>query len=210
MEIGRIEEVGVKITAIVLAGGKSFRLGRRKALEPFLGKRLIEHVVERLRPLAGQLLIVTSREQADLPFLEKTEVLIDIYPDKGPLGGIYTGLSAARCSNSIVIGCDMPFLNTGLLRFMLESAPAFDAVVPRLSQGIVEPLHAVYAKSCLDKIKIQLEKNQLGIPALLDTLHTRYIEREECLRLDPELKSFFNINNQADLDRALALANEGK
>mgnify|MGYP001571705446 CR=1 FL=1 len=200
----------MKITAIVLAGGKSLRLGRNKALEPFLGKSLIEHVVDRLRPLAGQLLIVTSGENSALPPLEKTEVLTDVCPGKGPLGGIYTGLLAARYSHSIVVGCDMPFLNIGLLRFMAKLAPDFDAVIPRLSQGIIEPLHAVYAKSCLDKTKTRLEGNHLEIHALLSTLHIRYIEREECLRLDPRLISFLNINNQADLDRAIALANEGK
>lgn len=199
----------MKITAIVLAGGKSLRLGRNKALEPFLGKSLVEHVVDRLRPLAVQLLIVTSGEQA-LPSLDKTEALNDVYPGEGPLGGIYTGLLAARYSHSIVVGCDMPFINTKLFRFMVELAPEFDAVVPRLSPVKVEPLHAVYAKSCLDKIKIQFGKKQLGIHTLLSTLHIRYIEREECLRFDPGLKSFFNINNQADLDRALALADEGK
>ncbi|MDO8717159.1 MAG: molybdenum cofactor guanylyltransferase [Dehalococcoidales bacterium] len=197
----------MKVTAIVLAGGKSLRLGRNKALEPFLGKSLIEHVVDRLRPLSAQLLIVTSGEQ-DLPPLDKTEALTDVYPGKGPLGGIYTGLLAARCSHSIVVGCDMPFINTELLRSLADLAPKFDVVIPRLSKEIIEPLHAVYAKSCLDKIKILLEKNQLEIHSLLNTLHIRYIKREECLRFDPQLRSFLNINNQTDLDRALALANK--
>ncbi len=197
----------MKITAIVLAGGKSLRLGRNKALEPFLDKSLIEHVVDRLRPLADQLLIVKSSEQG-LPSLDKTEALIDVFPGKGPLSGIYTGLLAARYSHSIVVGCDMPFINTGLFHFMAELAPEFDAVVPRLSQAKVEPLHAVYAKSCLEKMKIHLEKNQLAVQGLLDELHLRHVEREECLRLDLGLMSFLNINNQADLDLALALANK--
>ena len=205
MEIGRIEEVRVKITAIVLAGGKSLRLGRNKALEPFLGRSLIEHVVDQLRPLAAQLLIVTSGEQA-LPSLDTTEALNDVYPGKGPLGGIYTGLLAARYSHSIVVACDMPFINTELLRFMAELAPEFDAVIPRLSQTIIEPLHAVYAKSCLDKIKTQLDENRLGIHAIFSTLNIRYVKREECLRFDSELKTFININNQADLGRAITLA----
>lgn len=200
----------MNITAIVLAGGKSLRLGRNKVTEPFLGKKLIERVVGSLRPLAGQLLIVTSGEQSGLSSLEKTEVVTDVYPGKGPLGGIYTGLLAARYSHSIVVGCDMPFINTELLRFMAELAPDFDAVVPRLSQATVEPLHAVYAKSCLDKIKTQLEGSNLGIHALLSTLYVRYIKREECLRLDPGLISFLNINNQVDLDRALDLAKGGE
>ena len=200
----------MKITAIVLAGGKSLRLGRNKAMESVLGKRLIERVVDRVRPLASQLLIVTSEEQTDLPPLEKTKVLIDIYPGKGPLAGIYTGLLAARYSQSIVVGCDMPFLNTGLLRFMAEQSRGFDIVIPRLSQQIVEPLHAVYAKSCLDRIKAQLEYNRLEIHALLNALRTRYIEKEEYQRFDPRFLSFLNINNQADLDRAIALASEDR
>lgn len=197
----------MKITAIVLAGGKSLRLGRNKALEPLLGKSLVEHVVDRLRPLAAQLLIVTSGEQA-LPSLDKTEALNDVYPGKGPLGGIYTGLLAARYSHSIVVGCDMPYINTELLRSMADLAPEFDAVIPRLSQTKVEPLHAVYAKSCLDKMKIHLAKNQLAIQEFINELHIRYVEREECLRFDPQLLSFLNINSQSDLDRALALASK--
>ena len=199
----------MKITAIILAGGKSLRFGRNKALEPFLGKSLLERVVDRLRPLAAQLLVVTSGEQV-LPSLEKTEALTDALPGKGPLSGIYTGLLAARCSHSIVVACDMPFINIKLFRFMAELAPEFDAVIPRLSQAKVEPLHAVYAKSCLDKIKLQLEENRLGIHTLINTLHVRYVEREECLKLDPGLMSFLNINSQVDLDRAILLASERK
>ena len=196
----------MKVTAIVLAGGKSLRLGRNKALETIQGKRLLEHVVDRLRPLAGQLLIVTSEEQLALPLPDQAKILVDDYANKGPLAGIYTGLLASKYSRSIVVGCDMPFLNTELLRFMAESSHGFDTVVPRLSQTMVEPLHAVYAKSCLDKIKTQLEHNQLEACALLSTLHIRYIEREECQRFDPQLLSFLNVNNQSDLDQATGLA----
>ncbi len=86
----------MKIAAIVLAGGKNRRLGRSKALEPIVGKSLIERVVERIKSLTSQIIIVTSREQLDLPVACNTEILADIYPDKGPLGGIYTGLLASR------------------------------------------------------------------------------------------------------------------
>ena len=195
----------MKVTAIVLAGGKSLRLGRSKALEPFMGRSLIEHTVDRLRPLAAQLLIVTSGEQI-LPSLDKTEALIDVFPGKGPLGGIYTGLLAARCSHSIVVACDMPFLNTGLLRFMVELSPGYDAIVPRLGANNIEPLHAVYAKTCLERIKSQLEEARLGVHLLLDKLQIRYIEKEECMRFDPQLTSFLNINRQIDLEMAIALA----
>jgi molybdopterin-guanine dinucleotide biosynthesis protein A len=138
------------------------------------------------------------------------EIVVDVYPDKGPLGGIYTGLLASQSSHSIVVACDMPFLNTELLRYMIELSGGLDAVVPRLGEGMVEPLHAIYSRSCLDNMKIRLERNQLGINSFLDTVRVRYVERAECQRLDPQLLSFFNINYQSDLDRAIALAAENK
>jgi len=197
------------VTAIVLAGGKNLRLGRSKARERIAGKSLIEYVVERLEPLVSQILIVTSKEKRDLPDVREAEILVDLYPDKGPLAGIYTGLRAARSEYSIVVACDMPFLNTGLLRYMLKLANGFDAVVPRLGEEMAEPLHAVYARSCLDRMKTRLENNQLGVHSFLNVVRVRYVERAECERFDPELLSFFNINYQADLDRAISLLGEG-
>ena len=200
----------MKVTSIVLAGGKSLRLGRSKVLETIGGKSLIGCVAERLEPLTNQILIVTSQEQLDLPGAGKAEILVDLYPGKGPLGGIYTGLLASRSSHSIVVACDMPFLNTELLRYMIELSRGFDAVVPRLGEGMVEPLHAIYSRSCLGNMKTRLERNQLGINSFLNTVRVRYVERTECQKLDPQLLSFFNINYQSDLDHAITLASEGK
>jgi molybdopterin-guanine dinucleotide biosynthesis protein A len=192
----------MKATAIILCGGKNLRLGRNKALEVIGGKSLIEWVVERLRPLVNQMFIVTAQEKLDLPVADKVEILVDVYPGKGPLGGIYTGLMAAKSSPSIVVACDMPFLNTALLGYMLELAPGFDAVVPRLAQGLVEPLHAVYAKTCLPGMKARLGNNQLAISPLLKELRVRYVGEVESRRFDPARLSFFNINYQSDLDWA--------
>ncbi len=196
----------MKVTSIVLAGGKNQRLGniRSKALQTIGGKSLIERVAERLRPLTNQLLVVTSREQFNLPAACSAEILVDLYPDKGPLGGIYTGLLASRSSHSLVVACDMPFLNTELLRYMVELSGDFDAVVPILREGTVEPLHAIYSKNCLDSIKTQLERNELAIDSIFGTLNIKYVKRVECQRLDPQLLSFFNINDHSDLDRAVA------
>lgn len=200
----------MEITSIVLAGGKSLRLGRSKALETFCSKSLIECVIERLRPISTQVLVVTSREQSDLPVSSDVEILIDIYPDKGPLAGIYTGLLASKSSSNIVVACDMPFLNVGLLGYMVELSSDFDVVVPRLEEGVLQPLHAIYSKDCLNKMEIQLEQNQLQLNYFLNMAHVRYVEEAECQRLDPELLSFFNINDQSDLDQAIALAREGR
>ncbi len=196
----------MKIASIVLAGGKNRRLGRNKALEAIGGKSIIERVVEQLEPLTSQILIVTSGEQLDLPVACKEEILVDIYHGKGPLGGIYTGLLASRSSHSFVVACDMPFLNAHLLRYMIELSHDFDIVIPRLGEGMVEPLHAIYSKNCLGKMKAQLDGNELEVYSILNAVRVRYVERGECQQFDHQLLSFFNINCQTDLDQAVVLA----
>ena len=196
----------MKVTSIVLAGGKNRRLGRSKALETINGRILIEHVIERLKPLTGDILVVTSREGFSLPDAWQAKILVDLYPDKGPLGGIYTGLLASRSSRSLVVACDMPFLNIELLHYMVKQSRDFDVVVPRLEDGKLEPLHAIYSKGCLANIKMQLDRNRLRADSILNTVRVRYVERIECQRLDPQLLSFFNINCQLDLEKAIALA----
>ncbi len=184
------------------------RLGRNKALETFGGKSLIECVAERLRPLTSQILIVTSREQSDLPGACKAEILVDLYPGQGPLGGIYTGLLAAWSSRSLVVACDMPFLNTELLCYMVELSANFDLVVPRVG-NFAEALHAVYTKSCLAPIEYMLKQGKLSILDLFSLVRVRYVEAEEIDRFDPKHLSFFNINTEADLEMARELAGGG-
>ena len=198
------------VTSIILAGGRNLRLGSSKALEIIGGKSLIERVVERVKLVSNQTLIVISQGQLALPVTVEAKVLVDLYPGKGPLGGIYTGLLASPSSHSVVVACDMPFLNIELLRYMIELSPGFDAVVPRLGEGRVEPLHAIYSKGCLDNMKTQLEHNQLRVSRFLDTVRVRYVERVECQRFDPQLLTFFNVNCQSDLDRAITLAAENR
>ena len=198
------------MTSIILAGGRNLRLGSSKALEIIGGKSLIERVVERVKLVSNQTLIVTSSGQLALPLAGEVKVLVDLYPGKGPLGGIYTGLLASPSSHSVVVACDMPFLNIKLLGYMIELSPGFDAVVPRLDDGKVEPLHAIYSRSCLGIMKTEIERNHLQISHLLTMLRVKYIERAECQKFDPQLLTFFNINRQSDLDQAIALAAEGR
>ena len=195
-----------EIGAIVLAGGKATRLGRNKAVEVIGGQTLIERVVRQLKTLSSNILIITSGKGNGIPHIPDVEIAADINPDDGPLGGIYTGLAASRCFHNIVVACDMPFLNTQLLSYMAGLSQDFDAVVPRLDNGYVEPLHAVYSKACLDSISPRLEQGQLRVDLFLKDVKVRYIEVEESRRLDPQQLSFFNINSQSDLDRAIAIA----
>lgn len=198
----------MKVTSIIVAGGKSTRLGRTKALEIIDGKSLIKRIVERLKPLTSQILIVTSPEQSGLSIVGKPEILVDLFPGKGPLGGLYTGLLASRSPRSVVVACDMPFLNQDLLSYMVQISASFDLVLPRLN-NMVEPLHAVYSKDCLGPLEHLLKLGSLSLLELLTLINVRYVEAEEINRFDPEHLSFFNVNTEDDLDNARKLAKEG-
>ena len=195
-------------SAIILCGGKERRFGgRNKFLATVGGRTVIDRVIETLRPLANRIILVTSPEK-DIILEHDVRIVRDAYPGTGPLGGVYTGLVAADSEYAIVVGCDMPFLNPVLLTYMLDIAPGYDIVVPRLGGRMVEPLHAVYARTCIPKMKARLEKGILAITPLFAELRVRYLEKEEYLPPDPQMLSFFNINYPDDLERANRIAAE--
>ncbi len=198
---------GLAVASIVLVGGKSLRLGKDKIFETIDGENLLQRVVTRLAPLTDRIILVAAPGQPipPLPPHLKTSKVVDIYPGKGSLGGIYTGLSASDCSHSLVVACDMPFLNLALLRHLIRLCPRYDAVIPRITK-LLEPLHAVYSKSCLAAIEVLLQQNNLRITDLFNQIRVRYVEEDEIDRFDPERLSFFNINTAADLEKARALA----
>jgi molybdenum cofactor guanylyltransferase len=198
----------MEVTGIILAGGKNLRLGRNKALEKIGGVPVIERVVNRLTPVVSQLIIVTADGKNHLVPIPTAKFVADIYPGKGPLGGIYSGLSRANTDFSIAVACDMPFLNTRLLQHMVELAPGYDAVVPILRKSFFEPLHSIYSRNCLTIIKKHIESGQLSIRAFLAEVKVRYIEEDECRKYDPELLSFFNVNRQSDLEQAMKIAGD--
>lgn len=163
-------------------------------------------MISRLALFNRDILVVTAPKQSFPQLVGRPglRVVADVYPDKGPLGGIYTGLKVSDSFYNLVVACDMPFLNQGLLRYMMQNSAGFDLVVPRLGE-LVEPLHAVYAKGCLAPIKSLLNQGDLSLRRLFPLVRVRYVEAEEIDRFDPEHLSFFNINNEADLERARRL-----
>jgi molybdopterin-guanine dinucleotide biosynthesis protein A len=121
--------------------------------------------------------------------------------------GIDSGLMASPSSRAIVVGCDTPFLSFGLLEYMTQICSIFDVVVHRISNKL-EPLCAVYSKNCLIPIRGPLEQDEQRIRELFSMVKVKYVEEDEINRFDPEHLSSFNINSQADLDRARKLAAE--
>jgi molybdopterin-guanine dinucleotide biosynthesis protein A len=198
------------VSGIVLAGGMSRRLGRNKAVEPLGGDLLIARVIGRLSQVSEQTVVVVNDRQraSELPLPDSASVVVDAYPGKGSLGGIFTGLSAADTDWGIVVACDMPFLNVDLLKHMLSIRDGLDAVVPVVG-GRPEPTHAVYSKVCLPHIRRRLEADDLKIARFFDDVRTRLVPEEDIDLLDPEHLSFFNVNTQEDLDRAQALVAQG-
>jgi molybdopterin-guanine dinucleotide biosynthesis protein A len=189
-------------SAVVLAGGRSSRLGQDKALLRINGQFLIERILEKLAQLSDEVIVVAN----DIEKYEQFEAVVvgDVFPDKGALGGIYSGLRAATRNRSLVVACDMPFLNLSLLRYMQGLAPRYDVVIPRMGR-LTEAVHAIYSRNCLPFIEGQLQGGDLRIISFFPHVHVRYVDRDEMDIFDPEHLSFFNINSQADLNKAREL-----
>jgi molybdopterin-guanine dinucleotide biosynthesis protein A len=164
--------------------------------------------LSRLNLFKSDIILVANAEQSfsQLAQFPRLRFAVDVYPGKGPLGGIYTGLAASTTVYNLVVACDMPFLNPDLLHYMIQVASDFDLVVPRVGR-LTEPLHAVYSKNCLSPIENLLKQNELRVYKLFSLVKVRYVEAEEIDRFDPKHLSFFNINTEADLKKAKELLN---
>ncbi len=197
----------MEVSAIVLAGGLSRRLGRDKAIEPFGGEPLIARVIGRLSKLTNETIVVVNSEARgeELPLPDTARIAVDIYPDSGSLGGIFSGLAAAANDWGFVVACDMPFLNEELISHMLTLREDCDAVVPVLS-GYPEPTHAAYSKACLPHIERRLKANRLKIAGFFDNVRVRTVTADEVDAFDAQRLSFFNVNTPEDLKRAIDLA----
>lgn len=190
------------MTGIVLAGGKSSRMGFNKAFIEFGGRRLIEATVECLAALFPEVLIIAN-DPPRYAYLGVT-VIPDLIPESGSLGGIYTGLSAASHPTCFFVACDMPFLNANVITLLVREAEGWDAVVP-LVGGELQPLHAVYAKSCLPFMKEAIDARILKIARFFPKVKVKVIEEPALRAVDPDLLGFMNVNTPLELERAEAI-----
>ena len=199
------------ISCIILAGGKSLRLGHDKITEKVGNTTLLGKVISGIDSLSKDIVIVTAEERDFTEFTDnpKVKTVSDIFPGRGSLGGIYTGLVKSESFYNLVIAADMPFLNGGLLAYMTEVADGFDFVIPRIGT-FFEPLHSIYSKNCISPIETMINKNRRVIIELFDFVKVRYVEAEEIDRFDPEHLSFFNINTIEDLELARKITDGAK
>jgi len=193
------------MTGVVLAGGRSTRMGRNKALLPWAGTRLIERLLITLRPLFRDVAIVANEAApyADLG----VPIWPDRLPGKGALGGIYTAVFHSTSPQTFCLACDMPFPNPAVIAYLREVAPGYDVVVPRTADGY-QPLHAVYSRTCLPAMETLLHADRLKIDGLFPLVRLRTVEEPELRPLDPALRCFVNVNTPEEWD-AVARRAEG-
>ena len=194
-----------KLTVVVQAGGESRRMRQDKGLVPFLGRTLIERVIDRVSPAADEL-IVTTNNLDEYKFLG-LPLYSDLIQGTGALGGLYTALHAAGHPRVAVVACDMPFASPKLLRRALMHLITMDvaAVVPR-SQAGLEPFHAVYDRTCLPYIYTALQAQKRRLDSWFHTVKLYQMPWETVLQIEPSGRVFMNLNTPEELAAAQEIA----
>ena len=184
------------VSAAVMAGGRSRRMGRDKAwLDVGDGRPIVQRVIDVLSLVADDVFLVANDER--FRTLGR-RVVPDRFPDGGVLGGIATGIAAAAHDTVLVAACDMPFLNGDVFRLLIDRSEGADAVVPRVGEEY-ENLHALYTKACLAPIERALAAGKMRVISFFGDVRLRVIDEAELRVVDPDLRSFTNVNTPEEL-----------
>lgn len=190
------------LTISIQAGGGSTRMGEDKALKLFLGRPLIQRVIDRLAPIADEIIVTTNRPD-DYAFLD-LRLVSDIVPGRGALGGLYTALFSAACDVVAVAACDMPFASSRLVeaavRLLVEEDA--DVVIPESAEGL-EPLHAVYRRAtCIPAIEAAIAADKWKVISWFPQVKVRALKMDEIKLLDPSGLCFWNLNTPQEFAEA--------
>jgi molybdenum cofactor guanylyltransferase len=194
------------LTVCIQAGGQSSRMGEDKALKPFLGRPLIQRVIDRLAPIADEM-IVTTNHPDDYAFLG-LRLILDLKPGRGALGGLYTAVASASHPMVAVVACDMPFASATLFeagtKLMVQDEA--DVIIPRSEEGY-EPIHALYRReTCLPAIESAINADMWKVIAWFPSVKVRVFTSEELKRYDPDGLAFWNVNTPEEFAEAERLA----
>lgn len=194
------------MNAILLAGGKSTRFKKNKAIAKYNGERLIERIANLLNEHFNQVyLVVDAKEKYS--FIKNCQIIEDVVTDKGPVGGIYTGLLESDQEFNYVMACDMPLMSGRFIEYIKNWKQNYDVLLPAYN-GYIEPLAGIYSKSCLPVIERNLRDDQLSIRDFLKEVNMQSIDEALIKRNFPNKNIFYNINYQKDLEQ-LHLVNGG-
>ncbi len=180
----------MELTGIILAGGKSSRMGEDKGLMLFEGKPMIQYIIEVVKPLVKSIVIIANDkeyEQFGYPIYE------DLIKGKKPLAGIYTGLKHSTTTKNLVMSCDVPYVNEEVLKLLIENCNV-DVVIP-LKGDRTHQLIGVYDKKCIDIFKMELENDQRKIKMAIEKLNCKTIDANHI-----NDKIFNNINSKNDIE----------
>jgi len=197
------------VTGVLLAGGKSRRMGEDKRFLSVGEGTLFDRGLAVLRSLFETVFVVIAQDspalQSDVP------VLRDLVPDCGSLGGLYTGLKEAVTPHVFVVACDMPFLNPAAVRYFVEAKGDHDVVMAELKNGL-HPMHAIYHRRCLPVMEDLMKMRDLKIQRLAahPALRVRLLTQAELDAIDPQGRSFYNVNTPSDLKAARLLQARAK
>jgi molybdopterin-guanine dinucleotide biosynthesis protein A len=192
------------VTGVLLAGGKSRRMGEDKRLLSVGDETLYMRSLSVLRAIFERVVVVVAQ---DSPLVASdAPVLRDVIPHCGSLGGLYTGLKQAGTEWVFAVACDMPFLDPGTIGYFTGLKGEGDVIMAKLRNGF-QPMHALYHRNCLPIMEGLIHAQDFKIHRLADhpALRVRVVTPEELSRLDPEGRSFYNVNTPADLAAARSL-----
>ncbi len=191
----------MSVSAAILAGGKSRRMGRDKAwLDLGDGVPLVRRVADALAQIAGEVIVVASDERfasLGLP------VVPDRYGETGAFGGVATAVAATRGELVCVAACDMPWPSPDVFRLLLRLAEGHDVAIPRLADEY-ETMHGVYRRSCLAPMERALARGDRRVISFFADVRVREVSADEIRAADPELRAFTNVNTPAELGAARA------
>lgn len=195
-------------SAVILAGGFSSRFGQDKGLIELAGKPLVRYVLDAIKNIVDEKLVIVSSEDQAKKYSEIFDSSLKIFVDKNkvqtPLVGALTGFREAKGQYTLLLPCDTPFMSKEILSLLFEICIGKNAVIPRWPNGYIEPLQAVYCtKPALDAAEKALADASFNMRSLVDRLRgVRYVSTMVLQQLDPELRTFFNVNTPLDLKKA--------
>lgn len=194
----------IEVTGVLLAGGKSRRMGEDKRYLVVGEQTLLERGLEMLQSIFCEVLVVIAQDSPPLSI--DARVVRDLVPECGSLGGLYTGLTQATTPYIFVVACDMPFLNQTVIAQFTSQRAAADIVIAKLDDRL-HPMHALYSKRCLPALEQMIRARQLKIQEIVSqsSLRARYVTEADLLTIDPSGHSFYNVNTMADLEAARCL-----
>ena len=193
-----------EVTGILLAGGKSRRMGEDKRHLVVGEQTLLERGLAVLHSIFQEVLVVIAQDSP--PLGVDASVVRDLVPDCGSLGGLHSGLMQATTPWVFVVACDMPFLNQAVIAQFTSRRATADIVMAKLDARL-HPMHALYGKQCLPVLEQMIGARQLKIQEMVSqlSLRVRYVTEADLVTIDPSWRSFYNVNTLADLEAARSL-----